>query len=125
MQRDHPEWMMPLRSGTGKVPVMDFDDLGFGFYAKLAGVFLLGAIALIFVFIFFTRAVYAWGLFGAFLLLAAVEPIEPADGGLKRIRARLGQRARRAVSGLACRQPAEMPARRHPRCRGAWPPPGC
>ena len=49
MQRDHPEWMMPLRSGTGKVPVMDFDDLGFGFYAKLAGVFLLGAIALIFV----------------------------------------------------------------------------
>lgn len=51
---------------------MDFDDLGFGFYAKLAGVFLLGAIALIFVFIFFTRAVYAWGLFGAFLFLAAV-----------------------------------------------------
>jgi hypothetical protein len=64
--------MMPLRSGLGKVPPMDFDDLGFGFYAKLAGVFLLGAIALIFVFIFFTRAVYAWGLFGAFLFLAAV-----------------------------------------------------
>jgi hypothetical protein len=64
--------MMPLRSRPGKVPPMDFDDLGFGFYAKLAGVFLLGAIALIFVFIFFTRAVYAWGLFGAFLFLAAV-----------------------------------------------------
>jgi Ca2+/Na+ antiporter len=50
---------------------MDFDDLGFAFYAKLAGVFLLGAIVLIFIFIFFTRAVYAWGLFGAFLFLAA------------------------------------------------------
>ena len=55
------------------------------------------------------------------LLRAAVEPIEPADGGLKRIRARLGPRARRAASGLACRQPLEMPARWHPRCQAAWP----
>ena len=55
------------------------------------------------------------------LLLAAVEPIEPADGGLKRIRARLGQRPRRAADALACRQPAEMTARRHPRCQEAWP----
>jgi hypothetical protein len=51
---------------------MDFDDLGFGFWAKLAGVFLLGAIALIIVLIVFTRAVYAWGLLGAFLFLAAI-----------------------------------------------------
>lgn len=51
---------------------MDFDDLGFGFYAKLAGVFLLGAIALAIVLIVFTRAVYAWGLLGAFLFLAAI-----------------------------------------------------
>ncbi len=55
------------------------------------------------------------------LLLAAVEPIEPAGGGLKRIRARLGRRARRAAGALACQQPAEMPARRHPRCQEAWP----
>jgi hypothetical protein len=61
---------MRLVSEPARVSTMDFDDLGFGFYAKLAGVFLLGAIALIFVFIFFTRAVYAWGLFGAFLVLA-------------------------------------------------------
>jgi hypothetical protein len=64
--------MMSPRPGPGKVPDMDFDDLGFGFYAKLAGLFLVGAIVLIFVFIFFTRAVYAWGLFGAFLFLAAI-----------------------------------------------------
>ncbi|HET9116052.1 MAG TPA: hypothetical protein VFN33_08165 [Gaiellaceae bacterium] len=51
---------------------MDFDDLGFGFWAKLAGVFLLGAIALIIVLAVFTRAVYAWGLLGAFLFLAAI-----------------------------------------------------
>lgn len=51
---------------------MDFDDLGFGFWAKLAGVFLLGAIALIIVLAVFTHAVYAWGLLGAFLFLAAI-----------------------------------------------------
>ena len=51
------------------------------------------------------------------LLRAAVEPIEPTDGGLKRIRARLGQRSQRATGGLACRLPGERPARRHPRCR--------
>jgi hypothetical protein len=53
------------------------------------------------------------------LLHAAVEPIDPAGGGLKQIRARLGQRTRRAARRLACRR-AEMPARRHPQCR-AWP----
>ena len=51
---------------------MEFDDLGFGFWAKMAGVFLLGAVALIVVLILFTRAVYAWGILGAFLALAAV-----------------------------------------------------
>ena len=68
-----------------------------------------------------TSSDHEFGEYLRSLLMAAVEPIEPADGGLKRIRARLGQRARRAASGLACRQPAEMPIRRHPRCRGAWP----
>ena len=51
---------------------MEFDDLGFGFWAKMAGVFLLGAVALIIVLIVFTRAVYAWGILGAFLGLAAI-----------------------------------------------------
>ena len=57
------------------------------------------------------------------LFRAAVEPIEPADGGLTRIRALLGQRSRRAAGGLACRRAAAagMPARRHPRCREARP----
>jgi len=50
------------------------------------------------------------------LLHAAVEPLEPADGGLQRIRARLAPRPRRAAAGLACRRPAETPARRRPRC---------
>ena len=53
------------------------------------------------------------------LLRAAVEPIEPTDSGLKRIRARLGQRSQRSAAGLACRRAAVMPARRHPRCRVA------
>ena len=57
------------------------------------------------------------------LLRATVEPIEPAEDGLKRIRALLGQRSRQAAAGLACRRAAaaQMPARRHPRCQEAWP----
>ena len=54
------------------------------------------------------------------LLRAAVESIEPAEDGLARIRARLGQRPRRAAGGLACRRAAGMRARQRPRCRG-WP----
>jgi len=50
---------------------MDFDDLGFSFWAKLAGIFVVGAIGLMIIFLIFTRAVYAWGVLGAFLLLAA------------------------------------------------------
>ena len=54
------------------------------------------------------------------LLHEAVDTIEPTDGGLKRIRARLARRPQRAVGGFACRQSAMMPARRRPRCRW-WP----
>jgi len=57
------------------------------------------------------------------LLHEAVDTIEPADGGLKRIRALVARRRQRAVGGLACRRPAEMPTRRRLRCRwwpGAW-----
>ena len=54
------------------------------------------------------------------LLRAAVESIEPAEDDLARIRARLGQRPRRAAGGLACRRPAGMQARQRPRC-GGWP----
>ena len=50
------------------------------------------------------------------LLHAAVEPLEPAGGGLKRIRARLAPRPRWAAGGFECRRPAEMPARRRPPC---------
>jgi hypothetical protein len=56
------------------------------------------------------------------LLRAAVEPIEPAGGGLKRIRALLGRRSPAAAAGLACGRAAAagMPVRRHPRCQEAW-----
>jgi hypothetical protein len=72
------------------------------------------------------------------LLRAAVESIEPGEGGLNRIRARLGQRSRRSAGGLACRRTAgslggwwttgqlagrraaETKARQRPQCRG-WP----
>src|SRR5262245_3422546 len=74
------------------------------------------------------------------LLRATVAPREPGEGGLNRIRARLGQRPRWAAGGLACRRPAgrlggrwaagqvagrraaETKAWQRPRCRG-WPGP--
>jgi len=46
------------------------DDYGFKFWLKMAGLFVAGAIALfIFMWIFLT-AIYAWGFFAAFLVLA-------------------------------------------------------
>lgn len=48
------------------------DDLGAGFWLKLAGVFIAGAILLFIFTMLFLHAVYAWGLFGTLLVLAAI-----------------------------------------------------
>jgi hypothetical protein len=48
------------------------DDLGWGFWGKLAGLFVVGAIVLFIFAIVFLRAVYAWGLLGTFVFLAVV-----------------------------------------------------
>lgn len=48
------------------------DDLGAKFWLKLFGLFIVGAIALFIFLIIFTKAVYAWGILGAFLALAAI-----------------------------------------------------
>lgn len=51
---------------------MDDDDgLGAGFWLKLAGLFIVGAIALFVLLAIFWRISYAWGFLGAFLFLAA------------------------------------------------------
>lgn len=49
-----------------------WDDLGAKFWLKFAGVFLVGAIVLFIFLLLFTKAVYAWGIFGAFLAIVAV-----------------------------------------------------
>jgi hypothetical protein len=46
------------------------DGCGFRFWLKVAGLFVLGAIALFIVMLIFLKAVYAWGFLAAFLLLA-------------------------------------------------------
>jgi uncharacterized membrane protein len=52
---------------------MDDDDgLGFGFWAKGAGIFVLGAIALFICMMIFLHAIYAWGILGALIALAVV-----------------------------------------------------
>ena len=50
----------------------DDDSLGFGFYAKLAGLILAIGIGVFIAFLIFARAVYAWGFLGAFLVIAVV-----------------------------------------------------
>lgn len=47
-------------------------DLGFGFWAKGAGVFLLCGIVLFIILFFVTRAIYAWGVLAGFVLLVAI-----------------------------------------------------
>jgi hypothetical protein len=51
---------------------MATEELGFRFWAWLAAVVVGGGFALLIVFLIFSRAVYAWGIFGAFLALALV-----------------------------------------------------
>ena len=46
------------------------DSLGFGFYAKLAGLILAIGIGVFIAFLIFARAVYAWGFLGAFLVIS-------------------------------------------------------
>jgi hypothetical protein len=48
------------------------DDLGAKFWFKMAGVFVVGAIALFIVMIIFLKAIYAWGFLAAFLALAVL-----------------------------------------------------
>jgi predicted PurR-regulated permease PerM len=49
-----------------------WDDLGTKFWLKFAGVFVAGGIALFIFLLIFTKAVYAWGIFGAFLVVIAL-----------------------------------------------------
>ena len=54
--------------------LMDDDEqgLGFGFYAKFAGAMLAIGIAVWIFVLLISRAIYAWGLLGMFLVLTAV-----------------------------------------------------
>ncbi|HEX3686990.1 MAG TPA: hypothetical protein VHU60_05345 [Gaiellaceae bacterium] len=46
------------------------EDFGFKFWLKMAGLFVLGAIALFIVMWIFLSAIYAWGFLSALLVLA-------------------------------------------------------
>ena len=48
------------------------DDLGAKFWFKLAGLFVVGAIALFIFMYIFLKAIYAWGFLATFLLIAVV-----------------------------------------------------
>jgi hypothetical protein len=48
------------------------EGLGTGFFLKIAGLCVVVGIIAMILFLIFSRAVYAWGFFGAFLAVAAV-----------------------------------------------------
>jgi hypothetical protein len=48
----------------------DDEGLGGRFYLWLGGLVLLGGAALLILLLIFSRAIYAWGIFGAFLVIA-------------------------------------------------------
>jgi len=50
----------------------DGDGLGFKFWGGLIGVILAIGVGGMIVFLIFSRAVYAWGFLGAFLVLGAI-----------------------------------------------------
>jgi hypothetical protein len=50
----------------------DDEGLGAGFFLKIAGVCVAIGIGAMVIFLIFSRAVYAWGFFGAFIALGAV-----------------------------------------------------
>jgi hypothetical protein len=48
------------------------DDLGWKFWLQLAGLFAVGAVVLFIFLIFLLKAVYAFGILGALLLMAGL-----------------------------------------------------
>lgn len=50
----------------------DGDGLGFKFWGGLIGVIVAVAVGGMILFLIFSRAVYAWGFLGAFLVLGAI-----------------------------------------------------
>jgi hypothetical protein len=48
------------------------DDLGAGFWFRAAGMFVLGAVILFLVLFFLLKAIYAWGVLAALLVLAVI-----------------------------------------------------
>ena len=51
---------------------MDDEGLGFGFYVRLAGITIAIGIGSLILMLIFTKAIYAWGVFGVLLALAVV-----------------------------------------------------
>jgi|GEM_PF-1777462 len=50
----------------------DGDGLGFKFWGGLIGIIVAVAVGGMIMFLIFSRAVYAWGFLGAFLVLGAI-----------------------------------------------------
>lgn len=62
--------MMPPRGAQATVAVMD--GIGWSFWLKWAGLFVLGGIVLFVVLAIFVKLIYAWGFLAAFLALALI-----------------------------------------------------
>ena len=65
---------MSVEENSARTPRDEDEDegLGAGFFLKIAGVCVAIGIGAMIIFLIFSRAVYAWGFFGAFIVLGAV-----------------------------------------------------
>ena len=61
-----------MRAASAARMLGAMEELGFKFYLWLAGVVIAGGFVLLIVMLIFTRAIYAFGVIGAFIFLAAV-----------------------------------------------------
>jgi predicted PurR-regulated permease PerM len=69
----------------------DPDGLGFRFYARVAGVIAAIGLGIMIVFLFVTRAIFAWGILGAFAAIAAVVLLVGWISDRRESRRRLGE----------------------------------
>ena len=68
----HTGAQMAGEENSTLTPRDEDEGLGAGFFVKIAGVVVALGILVMIAFLIFSRAVYAWGFFGAFLALGAV-----------------------------------------------------
>jgi hypothetical protein len=62
----------PPHESTGALPMSSDDGFGFMTWAKMAGLVALGGLILLVVMLLVTKAVFAWGILGAAIVISGI-----------------------------------------------------